>query len=300
MALMGGFSASIHLQHPDGSVERVSPESGVFYQASIARDADRVVYFGATSGFPRLWSHSIETAKPATPLTPADSGARHPSFDWSGDRLAFSSDRHSPVPGETVEQINPTTRHVMAGVQMHIFMCNGDGSDVIRLTEGPYLDHRPSFSPDGRWVAFASNRSGAAGIWRVPVDGSSDPVPVLTSMWAYRPWFTSDGATILAYGPDGDRHRIWKIGIDTGSLVPLESDDVGITHGPFVQPGRGGQVLAHSTRGGTWGLWEFPLEGSSTPVCITPEGVAVAAHGTRAADGTLAFDVVTPHGDSSR
>jgi len=289
---MNGFSASVHVQLPDGSVERISPPVGVFYQASISPQGCRVVYYGATSGFPRLWSHSIGEVGPAKPLTAADSGARHPSFDWSGSRITFASDRRSPVPGETVEQINPTTRHVTAGVQMHIYTINSDGSNLTQLTEGHYLDHRPSFSPDGRWVAFASNRSGESGIWRVRVDGSADPVPVLTNMWAYRPWFTADGATILAYGPDRERHRIWKIATDAGSATPLESDDTGMTHGPFVQPGRDGWVLAHSTRGGTWGLWEFPLEGSGAPVCVTPEGVAMAAHGTRAKNGTLAFDVV--------
>ena len=289
---MNGFRSAVHLQFPDGSVERISPHSGLFYQASISRSGDEVAFFGARSGLPRIWRHTVGTSR-LDPLTPAESGARHPSFDWQGKRLTFASDKQSSVPGETVEEINLSTRHVRDGVQMHIYICDAEGSDITQLTEGPYLDHRPSFSPDGTWIAFASNRSGHAGIWRVPVDASSDPVPVMTSIWAFRPWFTSDGAAVLAYGPDRDRHRIWRIDVETGSMTRVESDDTGDTHGPFVQPGREDRVLAHSTRGGSWGLWEFPLKGSDSPTCVTPAGVQMAAHGSRSDDGTLAFDVVT-------
>lgn len=295
---MNDWIASVHLQFPDGSVERISPRRGLFYQASISRVGDEVVFYGARSGMPRIWRHTVGTSR-LDPLTSPESGSRHPSFDWPGRRLTFATDRHSPVPGETVEDINLSTRRVRDGVQMHIYVCKPDGSELAQVTEGPYLDHRPSFSPDGRWIAFASNRSGKAGIWRVPADASSDPVPVVTSMWAFRPWFTADGGAILAYGPDGDRHRIWRIDVDTGAMARVVSDDTGDTHGPFVQPGREDRVLAHSTRGGSWGLWEFPLEGPEPPTCVTPAGVEMAAHGTRAEDGKLAFDVVTSSRASS-
>lgn len=288
---MNGFGATVHLQFPDGSLERISPSRGLFYQASISSSGYEVVFYGAESGRPRIWRHTVGTSR-LDPLSPAESGSRHPSFDWQGTRLTFASDRHSPVPGETVEEVNLSTRHVREGVQMHVYACNADGSDVTQVTEGPYLDHRPSFSPDGRWIAFASNRSGKAGIWRVPADGSSDPVPVMTTMWAFRPWFAGDGKAIFAYGPDGDRHRIWRIDVETGALKRLASDDAGDTHGPFVQRGLDDRVLAHSTRSGSWRLWEFPVKGSEPPTDVTPAAIRMAAHGTRSEDGTLAFDVV--------
>ncbi len=287
--------AAVHLQLPDGSIQRISPDDGLFYQASISRSGHEVVFYGARSGFPRLWRFETGALR-IEPLTSAEYGSRHPSFDWQGNRLTFASDRSSTVQGETVEKMSLSTSHVKAGVQMHIYVCNADGSGVAQVTEGPYLDHRPSFSPDGRWIAFASTRSGQTEIWRVPVDGSADPVPVTTGVQAFRPWFTPDGASILAYGPDGDRHRIWRINVETGNRTRVGSDDKGNTHGPFVQPGCEERVLAHSTREGSWGLWEFPLEGSEPPTCVTPAGFESAAHGTRSENGALAFDVVAVGG----
>jgi hypothetical protein len=65
-----------------------------------------------------------------------------------------------------------------------------------------------------------------------------------------------------------------------------------MTHGPFVGAAQPHVVLAHSTRCGDWGIWEFPLAASRRePRCITPPGFSSAAHATRSNTGILAFDV---------
>jgi TolB protein len=47
-----------------------------------------------------------------------------------------------------------------------------DGSDVRRLTSGPGMDMRPAWSPDGKRLAFTSNRDGNYEIYLVNADGS--------------------------------------------------------------------------------------------------------------------------------
>jgi Tol biopolymer transport system component len=217
-----------------------------------------------------------------------------------GTRIAFASDRMSEVPGELVTEMNSATIKTSAAMTLHLFTSRPDGSDLRQLTRGPHQDHRPTWSPDGRWIAFASNRTGETAIWRVPSDGSTEPEPVFTDHWGFRPWFTNDGTAVLFYGPDSDRHRIWRLDVRTGATSPVLSDDRGMTHGPFVRPGSEGRLIAHSTRSGTWQIWEFPLIGREEPRLLTPPGFSQAAHATQSRGGTLVFDVKADWGVPAR
>src|SRR5262249_61160257 len=40
-----------------------------------------------------------------------------------------------------------------------------------RLTTEPFENNVPSWSRDGRWIYFASNRSGTGQIWKMPAEG---------------------------------------------------------------------------------------------------------------------------------
>jgi TolB protein len=49
---------------------------------------------------------------------------------------------------------------------------NADGSDVRRLTDHPKMDCWPAWSPDGKRIAFTSNRDGNYEIYLMNADGS--------------------------------------------------------------------------------------------------------------------------------
>jgi serine/threonine protein kinase len=112
-----------------------------------------------------------------------------------------------------------------------------------RLTFGPIANGSPVWSPDGKWIAYASDRGGHAEVFRKPADGSgpeehlySDEGMMFTSQW------TSDGKYLmLQRGPVGAQ-EIWAL--------PLEGD-----RKPFLlvpHPPNGSVFQAKVSPNGRW------------------------------------------------
>jgi len=53
-----------------------------------------------------------------------------------------------------------------------LFIANADGTDERKLLTAPGFDYNASFSADGKWIVFTSERNGSPDIYRVRVDGS--------------------------------------------------------------------------------------------------------------------------------
>lgn len=77
-----------------------------------------------------------------------------------------------------------------------IYLVSADGGEPVRLTQGPGRDWAPRWSPDGRWLAFLSDRDGKPGqLYLLPV-GGGEPRR-LTSL--------AGGAGPAAWAPDASR-----------------------------------------------------------------------------------------------
>jgi dipeptidyl aminopeptidase/acylaminoacyl peptidase len=75
----------------------------------------------------------------------------------------------------------------------HIHVANADGSGAFQLTHGDKSATAPAWSPDGRWIAFLSSRSGKSNIWRIRVDGGE----------AEQITDEKGGVTAFQWSPDG-------------------------------------------------------------------------------------------------
>src|SRR2546430_15527431 len=53
---------------------------------------------------------------------------------------------------------------------VYLYAVGGAGQQAARRVETPAS--APAWSPDGRWLPFASSRSGKRDVWRVALDGS--------------------------------------------------------------------------------------------------------------------------------
>src|SRR5918911_1294914 len=74
-----------------------------------------------------------------------------------------------------------------------IWVANEDGRNVQRLTVNRARDVYPRFSPDGKWIAFSSDRNGNLDVFIIPATGGT--VKQLT--------FHSADDSVLNWTPDG-------------------------------------------------------------------------------------------------
>ena len=72
------------------------------------------------------------------------------------------------------------------------------GGRATRLTSGPAWDVQPRFSPDGREIAYTSDRDGGNNLWRMQADGTR-PVQVTKERFRLlnNPAWTPDGQYLI-------------------------------------------------------------------------------------------------------
>jgi dipeptidyl aminopeptidase/acylaminoacyl peptidase len=262
--------------------------------ACIHPDGTHAVFWGGSAGRPRLWLADGHNA--AEPITAPEVSARYPAFGLTGT-LVYC---RSTSPTETIEHLRRGRTSVTPrpGTTMSLVLRHADGRERV-LTDGTHLDQRPALSPDGQRVAFVSDRKGSPGLWTVGTEEGDEPKPLLAAQPAYRPWWSVDGQRIFYIRLGPDRHQVHVMPVDGGDPVPLANDDLGDTHGPYADPD-GRHLLVHSTREratrpelGRWGLYELTL-GGGPPVRLIPPGYGRGAHGTRARNGVVTFDLAWP------
>jgi Tol biopolymer transport system component len=105
-----------------------------------------------------------------------------------------------------------------------IHVISRDGRTAHRLTDRPADDYRPLWSPDGRHVAFLSNRNGSVALWTVAVrDGQpvGEPVRIKEGMQdANLLGWTTRG---LAYSEHLRTDDIYTVPVDPTSGEPVGS-----------------------------------------------------------------------------
>jgi Tol biopolymer transport system component len=94
---------------------------------------------------------------------------------------------------------------------------SAEGGEPRRLTEGNWDDVVPSWSRDGKWIYFCSNRSGDRELWKVSAAGGQ-PVQ-LTEKGGFEAKESKDGQWL--YYSKFLEQGIWKMPIQggTGMLV---------------------------------------------------------------------------------
>ena len=130
--------------------------------------------------------------------------------------------------------ISPDGKTVVFSYKGNLYTVSSEGGEAKQLTTHQAYDYAPVWSPDGKTIAFASDRFGNFDIYTVPVKGGV-PTRVTTNSAKETPWtFTPDGKKILFSA------RIQ----DPASSVLFPKSSMTELYAVSVEGGRPEQVLA--------------------------------------------------------
>jgi len=121
------------------------------------------------------------------------------------------------------------------------------------------VESRGAWSPDGRTLAFNSDRLGEMNIWIHAADGT-DRQLTHGPGGDYQPTWSPDGKAIVFFSARAGNADIWSVAVSSGQLTRLTRDPAGDTN-PFYSPD-GRQIAFISDRGGRAEVWVMGAEGA--------------------------------------
>ena len=212
---------------------------------------------------------------------------------WSSTHL--DSQFKEKVKKELDERAQPVKKRYSWSYddQYEIFESDLTGAKVKRLTKSLGYDAEGSYSPNGKYIAFASNRSQydknsytdeekkiiekdssyAMEIYIMNSDGSN--VKRLTTSKGYDggPFFSADGSKITwrRFTPDGNRADIFTMNIDGSDQRQVTKLDV-MSWAPFFHPSGRYIIFTSSALGySNFELFIVEATGNGKPIRVTFE-----------------------------
>ena len=114
-------------------------------------DGTRVAFSSRRSGYSALWVSNRDGSRALRLTNFEDGRVGSPCFSADGKWIAFDA--------------------IRPGGSWNLYLVPADGGPVKPLTSDAFNNTRPSWSLDGRWIYFASDRTGDWQIWKMPSAG---------------------------------------------------------------------------------------------------------------------------------
>ena len=176
----------------------------------------------------------------------------HPATDiepkWSpnSERLAFASDRDGGLDVYTVEVEGGKPTRLTEGMKfvhstwwspsggslvmsagaktwdrdIFLYLVSVPGGEMRPLTNGP-IDGSPCWSPDGKKIAFVSNRSGHFDLWVIPAEGGEAVQITDFEGLDHSPRWSPDGSRLAFHSRRSGNEDIWITPAAAGESTQL-------------------------------------------------------------------------------
>jgi tricorn protease len=204
--------------HGGAPVQVTHHTSGSLFFPSISADGKTIVYeenFG-------LWKLDVASGKSAEIRITINSDSKENEVELrtvSSDAESFS--------------LSPSNKRAAIATRGEIFTVATDRGESQRVTETPWREQNPRWSPDGKWIAFVSDRTGREEIYIADERGRN--LKKLTDADCDKSSFgwSPDSKSILWSGSD---HKLRLLWLDPEKTEEIASSDVGPIGTPQFSP----------------------------------------------------------------
>lgn len=217
-------------------------------------DGGEIVFCSRYGGKSNLLRIAVEGGARPQWLSASGSSAQYPAFSQRGNRLAWAR--------------NTDNTDIF---RMSLNGRSEASQPLENLIASTAIETSPRYSPDGRRIAFVSNRSGSDEIW---VCGSEGENPVrLTSFrgpLVGSPSWSPDGRQIVFdCRPEGNAD-IFTVGSEGGQARRLTQDAAEDIVPSWSRDGR--WIYFTSNRSGRLQVWKLAAEGGDEALQVTQQG----------------------------
>lgn len=129
--------------------------------------------------------------------------------------------------------ISPSGRRAAIATHGEIFSIATERGEVQRVSETPWREEFPQWSPDGKWIAYISDRSGREEIWMSDELGHNLKQLTYADCEKGSITWAPDSKSLLWSGSD---HKLRRVDIETCDTQELVSSDIGPIGDPEISP----------------------------------------------------------------
>jgi tricorn protease len=193
----GGLTNIWRVPESGGKAERITSfKEGDVRWPSISADG-RTIVFEHDFGISKL----DVASKRVTPL----------HFDINAETEENSAEVRSFNSEVDDYDLAPNSRRIVFSVHGEVFTAPVEEGDLRQITDSPARDRDVSYSPDGKWLAYVSDRSGREEIYVAAVDGAGE-AQKLTDLDALKfAYAWSPDSTQIAFVSSDDKLRVVNV-----------------------------------------------------------------------------------------
>jgi Tol biopolymer transport system component/DNA-binding winged helix-turn-helix (wHTH) protein len=239
-----------------GEVRRLTFDNQAIAGLAWTPDGREIVFSSTRSNGLSLWRVRAAGGTPEQ-VAPAGGNAFYPALSRQGHRLAYT---------EVVLDTNiwrlelPTITGQPATARP---------APMTKLVASTREENSPQYSPDGRRIAFVSNRAGTEEIWVCESDGSRPAQLTFFGAHTGTPRWSPDGRFIAFDSNAAGEADIYVIGVEARAPHRLTTDPTADNVPSWSRDGR--WIYFCSRRSGSAQIWKVPAAGGEA-VQVTKQG----------------------------